>query len=351
MLDRNELFKLAKLAASADKTSPVAYSFGEESFSYSDLNEALRTELNELAGTYSLYRENKNTIFALMEQTIDEVLPRRVDQQYGQFADVMTVAQGDKPVFNQRISNASRLRAKQFVSKVGLAGVYEVFKLDGYKVEIETMAYGGAAQIGLEEFLDGRITFADVLDIVMLALDEAVYKEIAAALIASTTSLADANTHVGAGFNESAMDRLVQIADVYGPSSIYCTYEFAATMLPASGSTHRWSGTMADTVWDTGYLANYKGHRVIVLPQSFTDDTNATKVIDPAYAWVIPGGAGKPVKIAFEGQTITREYENRDGSREVQIYKKIGVGTVITNNICSYKNTSLSTTWTDLDEG
>ena len=64
MLDRNELFKLAKLAASADKTSPVAYSFGEESFSYSDLNEALRTELNELAGTYSLYRENKNTIFA-----------------------------------------------------------------------------------------------------------------------------------------------------------------------------------------------------------------------------------------------------------------------------------------------
>ena len=347
-LDKNELLKLMKLAANADKTSPVAYAYGEEKFSYTELNEAVRNELAELGGTYNLYRQNKNTIFELIESVIDDVLPKKVLDQYGMFADVQTVAQGDKPIFRQRITQASRDRAKAFVTKVGLAGIYEVFKLDGQTVTIETMAYGGAAQIGLEEFLDGRITFADVLDIVLVGLDEAVYKEIAKALVSTITNLPSANKVTTTSFDEATMDRLVQIADAYGQSNIYCTYEFAATMVPSTG----WSVMSDDqknTMWNVGYLANYKAHRVIVLPQSYEADAsgnvNEVKVIDPSYAWVLPTGVDKPVKIAFEGQTITREYENRDGSREIHVYKKIGVGTLVTNNIGSYRNTSLVADW------
>lgn len=340
MLEKTELLQLMKLAAKADKTSPVSYSFGEEKYSASDLDEAVRTELRELAADFSTYRRNKNTIFELIEATIDDVLPKRVIEQYGSFADVQTFAQGDKPIFAQRITHASRVRAKQFVTKVGLAGIYETFKLDGTKLEIESMAYGGAAMISLEEFLDGRITFADVLDIVLAGLDEAVYREIARALKSATDSLPAANRASNAGFSETYMDRLVQTADAYGAAAIYCTYEFASKMIPAEG----WrSEAQKDAMWTVGYLANYKGHRVIVLPQSFEDVDNAVKVIDPSYAWIIPsGGNDKPVKIAFEGQTITREFDNRDGSKEIHLYKKIGVGVVLTNNICRYINTSLS---------
>jgi hypothetical protein len=99
---------------------------------------------------------------------------------------------------------------------------------------------------------------------------------------------------------------------------------------------------MKDQKWSHGYLASYKGHNVIVLNQSYTDETNTEKVINPEYAWIIPTGADKPVKIAFEGQTIVDEYVNKDRSREVQVYKKLGVGTLITNNICVYRNTKLS---------
>ena len=41
---------------------------------------------------------------------------------------------------------------------------------------------GGAAQIGFEEFLDGRVDFADVLEIIMEGLDDAIYLEIERAL-------------------------------------------------------------------------------------------------------------------------------------------------------------------------
>ena len=110
-------------------------------------------------------------------------------------------------------------------------------------------------------------------------------------------------------------------------------------MVPKEG----WiSNDMKDQKWNNGYLANYKGHNVVVLNQSYEDETNSTKVINPAYAWIIPGGSDKPVKIAFEGQAIVREFENRDYSREIQVYKKMGVGAIITNNICVYINSSLT---------
>lgn len=337
-LQFNDLLKLAKTVAKANSSTPVAYSFGDKSFSYSELNETLRDELKELAGTYSLYRVNKNTVFELMEQTIEDVLPARVMEQYSQFAEIKTFNQGDKPIFTQKITQASRRRAKQFIGKVGLAGLYEVFKLDGQSYEVTTNAIGGAAQIGFEEFLDGRVDFADVLDIVLEGLDACIYVEIEKQLHGAIANVQPANKTSQTSFVETAMDNLIAIADSYGKSAIYCTYEFAATMVPATGWV---SDEMRNQKWQNGYLANYKGHSVVVLPQSFEDEQNLIKVIDPSIAYIIPVGAEKPVKIALEGGTIVDEYTNYDRSREVQIYKKVGVRAIFSNAICVYQNTSL----------
>lgn len=341
-LDRANLFTLGKTLARAKASAPVAYSLGDKNYSYSDLNGTFREELSALVGTYALYRENKNTLFALMEEIITDVLPVKVMEQYGQFADVKTYGQGVHPVFVQKITEASKRRAKQFVTKVGLAGRYEVFKLDGRSYEVTTSAYGAACQIAIEEFLDGRVDFATLLDVVMEGLDDKIYMEIAKALIGTVETLQGANKYSGAGFVEEEMDRLIQVADSYGSgrSTIYCTFEFASQMIPAN----EWiSDGMKDEMWRNGYLANYKNHQVIVLRQSFTDETNTTKVIDPSYAWIIPGGAEKPIKIAFEGDTLMKEIESQDDwSRDLQFYKKIGVAAIVYNDICVYRNESLS---------
>ena len=342
-LEFKDLLKLAKTVAHADPSVATAFSFNGENFSYNEMNEALRAEFQELAPNFREYKRNQNTIFALIEETIDDVLPARVLEQYGQFAEIKTFAQGDKPIFTQKITVASRRRAKQFIGKVGLAGLYEVFKLDGRSYEVTTNAIGGAAQIGFEEFLDGRVDFAEVLNIVMAGLDECIYMEIEKQLIGAAQNVQTANVNnisTQNTFNEKEMDRLLSISDSYGGrATIYCTFEFAATMIP---SDNRWSNDMKNAMWNNGYLGAYKGHQVIVLPQSFEDETNSKKVIDPAYAWIIPTGAEKPVKIAFEGGTIVDEYTNYDRSKEVQIYKKVGVRAIFSNDICVYKNTSLT---------
>ena len=345
-LTRDQLIELARANAKASLNPSVAYSFSGEKLSADALNKTFIKELNELGRTPQDFRENKNLIYTLMEVGLTEVLPQKVMQAYGQFADVRTFAQGVKPVYKVRISEASKKRAKQFVTRVGLAGRYEVFKLDGYSLEVPTAAYGGAARVEWEELLDGRMTMNDYYSLVLEGMDEAVYKEIAKALEALINDIPNLQKHSTNTFDENEMDKLIQIADSYGgKSTIYCTYEFAATMIPSNSSA--WSDAMKDEIWNNGYFATYKGHRVIILPQSLEENigktaTRVNKVIKPSLAYIIPTGAEKPVKVAFEGGAQVKSFDNRDWSTEIQTYQKLGVATYLVNpGICIYENTGL----------
>lgn len=336
MLEMKQLLALARAAADANRSAATCYSVNGENLSVSAINDTLRDQFNEIAGTYNLYRENKTKVYSLMEVVLDDILPVRVLQRYADFAETQTFTQGTKPVF---IRKTGKMRAKQFITKVGLAGRYEVFALGEKSFEVATSAIGGAAAIGFEEFLDGRVDFAELINIVLEGMDELVLREIAKALMASIGQLPAANRVSAAGFDEAGMDRLIAVVSAYGTPVIYCTREFASKMVPQTG----WiSDNMRDERWANGFLATYKGVRVILLPQSFEDETNAKKVIDPGYAWVMPtGSAEKPVKVAFEGSAHVREVENDDWSREMQTYQKVGVGVMFTNNMCSYVDTQL----------
>ena len=339
-LDRKNLLALMKTVAKADSSAPTSYSWNGESFSYETLNETLRKEFAELAGTYALYRENKNLIFSLIEETLADILPKKVEDAYGMFAEVKTFGQGDKPIFRRKVN--AHNRAKQFITRVGLAGVYEVFKLGGTEsFEVPTSAIGGAAQISIEEFLDGRADFAEITAIVMEGMDELIYKEIAQALISSIDQLPSANKVAENAFNETKFDRLVSTAAAYGEPTIYCTYDFAVKMVPADN--WRYSDGMKEEIWNKGHFTTYKGHKVVILPNGFVDETNSQRILDPGYCWIIPaGGDTRPVKVAFEGATMVSERENADWSKEIQVYKKVGVVALMTNNICVYQDTALS---------
>ena len=337
MLEMNQLKALAKAAAEANRSAATCYSVNGENLSVSAINDTLRDQFKEIAGTYNLYRENKTKVYSMVETLLDDILPTKVLQRYADFAETQTFAQGTKPVF---IRKTGKMRAKQFITKVGLAGRYEVFALGEKSFEVATSAIGGAAAIGFEEFLDGRVDWAELVNIVLEGMDELILREIAKALMSSIEQLPAANRVAASGFDETGMDRLVSVVSAYGTPVIYCTREFAVQMVPQAG----WiSDSMRDERWTNGFLANYKGVRVVLLPQSFEDETNATKVINPGYAWVMPTGSSeKPVKIAFEGSAHMREVENDDWSREMQVYQKVGVGVMFTNNMASYVDTELT---------
>lgn len=338
-LNKQDLVQLGKIALTANPSAPTSYSFNGQNLTYSAIDETLRNELNALAGNHAMYRENKNLIFSIIEEVMDEVLPKRVSERYADLAETKVFKQGDKPEFRRNRTN--NRRAKQFITRVGLAGKYEVFKL-GRKTEsfqVPTSALGGAAQIGFEEYLDGRIDMAEVLAIVMEGIDETIQEEVSLSLVGALNQLPTNNKAEVNGWDEATMDHLISIAAAYGTPVIYCTREFATRMIPAEGYL---TDSMKEKIWNAGWLGNYKGNRVVILEQSFEDETNSRKVIDPSFAWIIPTGAdGKPVKIAMEGDTLVDEWKNHDWSREVQVYKKVGVVTMFNNSVCCYHDNSL----------
>ena len=338
-LNRNDLVQLGKIAMTANPSAPTAYSFNGANLTYAAINETLRDELNALASTHAMYRENKNLIFSIMEEILDEVLPKKVADRYAGLAQVKVFGQGDKPEFTRNRTN--NRRAKQFITRVGIAGRYEVFKLSkkSESFQVPTSALGGAAQIGFEEYLDGRIDMAEVLNIVLEGIDETIQEEVVRAMEGAVNQLPAANRVSLNTWDEAAMDRLVSIAAAYGTPVIYCTREFAVRMIPAEGWV---TESMKETIWNNGWLGNYKGTRVVILEQSFTDETNSEKVVNPAHCWIIPTGAnGTPVYIAMEGQTLMKEHENDDWSRDIQVYKKVGVVALLNNSVCYYYDSSL----------
>lgn len=333
---------LRALVKAATNKKPLTYS-NNETYSAEDVDNLLRAQFELLAPDYKGFRRNQALIYELIENTIDEILPRKVMAQYEQFADVRSIAQGDQATFKIRITEAARKRAKAFVTRVGLAGRYETFMLDGKELTVQTSAIGGAVKIGFEEFLDGRYTFADFTDVMLEGMDEYIYEEILKALDAVIAQTPSANQATVAGFDEATMDQLLAISDSYGNgrSTIFCTQEFAAKMLPQDKFI---SEDMKNRLWRDGWLGDYKGHTVVMLQQSMVDETNAEKVVDPSKAYIFASIAGneRPVKIVFEGQTAVRTIQdNDDWSTDMQTYKKFGVAVFSNPSICSYTNTEL----------
>lgn len=335
-LSFSELKGLSKAMVKSKTNAVTKYTMSDGTVLELDsMNEVMREELGKKLGTYNDFRRNKVEYFELMEETVDEKLPPEIMNLFGAFAQTKVFQQGKQPVFTRKVG---RRRAKSFITKATLAGVYETFKLDTETFTIPTMAYGGAAQISIEEFLDGTLDWNELIDIVMEGLVEAVYKEINLALMNVVQFLPSANKAATSNFDGEQTDKVLSTVGVYGKPTIFCTYEFAQKIVP---DTNFISDEDKSEKRNQGYIGTYHGAKVVLLPQSFEDETNAVKVIDPSYGWVFPNGNQKVAYVAFEGQTVVKDFDNRDMSTEIQAYKKFGVAITAYNHIGSIRITSL----------
>ena len=106
-------------------------------------------------------------------------------------------------------------------------------------------------------------------------------------------------------------------------------------------------------VREQGYIGKFRGTPVVVLKQSFTDEYNTKRVMNPSFAFVIPAGKEKMFKVILEGgSAFFKEVENEDNSMELQAYKKMGVAMVSTPNYWGiYYNAGIAAEdWADFNQ-
>ena len=298
-----------------------------------DYEAALRDEIKKLVGTYSLYRRNKYELFDLLAQNAEEVLPRKVLDLIGSFAEVAQYGNNDRLVF--KVKRGAQ-RGRQFVTRATNSGVYETFRLDYDYMEVYSHTIGGAGIIDFERYLDGLEDIAEIYEIILDGMMTEIFREIQQCLAAQWNNTGrPANNKVSANtFDYQKMAQLVQVVSAYGTPVIYCSSLFAATMLNvvATPNGPMVSDKEIDEIRERGYIGKFAGAPVVVIPNSFEDENNDKLVFDPRFAYVIPAGKEKLVKVALVGQTIIDEWKNTDRSMEIQGYKKVGVGIVSAPN-------------------
>ena len=125
---------------------------------------------------------------------------------------------------------------------------------------------------------------------------------------------------------------LIKVVKAYGDPVIVATSDYIADM----GDSVIGSAAVADAdkeeIRNYGRILKFRGVPVIELPVSYEDETNTKEVFGGKYAFVLPSSGYKIMMVAFEGQTIVKEWENRDNSMELQAYKKMGTAIVTGNN-------------------
>lgn len=336
-------------------------------YSAKDVQETLRQELLALAPNRIAFEKNKYEIFQIIQEAFDEVIPDYVGNFIGQFAEVKTVADGQRATF---LVKRGRRRAKTFITEVGLSGAYEAFRLDVDTFELSGKAIGGAAYIDFERTLTGDENLTEPMNLLMEGLEEAMYKEFHKALLATVmnSDMPAANQVITSTFDPEAMAQLTVIAKNYGGGSavIFATPEFvqkmgpdaigmpiygpyaltAAPVTPGSApgyATPVYSPRDIADIAATGYITVFRGTPIVQLPQSFVDENNETYQIPPSVAYVFPTGSQKIVKVVLEGPTQVDQWKHRDRSYELEVYKKFGVAILTTNDWCVYRNLELET--------
>ena len=319
-----------------------------ENYSVENVNDALRDELNAMCSSINEFRRNQYDIFEIIIETADEIVPKKVIDYLGIFAEVKTVGNGQKAMFKRKLG---KNRAKKFLTQVGLSGVYETFRLDTETFTVEAHAVGGAGTIDFDRMLDGSENMADIMDIITEGLTDSVFYEVQKALVAAynAAGVPAANRKTGSSFVAKDMQDLVNIVRSYGTSAvIFACPEFVAAMGPDQIGDKDYKAVYSpkdiEDIANTGYIKMFRGTPIVQMPQSFVDETNTAVTLDPQYAFVLPTGGEKVVKVVLEGPTQMWMRDNRDQSMEINAYKKMGAAILTYHNWGIYKNTALKTT-------
>ena len=287
-------------------------------------------------------RAKEDLAFALIEEAVDEILPKKLEGVLQEFAEVRQFARDAEVLFN--IEKIGKNRAKLTISKGARGGIYRAAKLDRKYFSVDTTIQTVAVSVTLEEIILGTLSLAELYSNILEGFEEIVYKEVFNAL-ASAKPVAgydrighDSPTTVKASLG-SAIDKVMPYVKQYGTPTIFGSYQALANL---SNPASEWHPEMNDSAErrQYGFVQLYKGAKVVELPNYLVDNKNEKWFYDPKFVFVLPSGV-KPVKVALKGDLTLIRNNTAVGSEKWEAHKLIGVGVAMANNFAVIEVTDL----------
>lgn len=327
--------ELKTLLCAAFENKPSA-NFSAEDVNSAAVN-ALAKELNLPENpTIRDIRACENAAFALIEESVDEILPRKLEQVLGEFAEVRSFPRDAEVIFN--IEKIGKNRAKLTISKGARAGIYRAARLDSKYFSPSTDVFTVGLFVTLEEIILGTMTLGELYNNILEGFEEIVYKEVFNALASGAPVAGYPRIDGGNSANVSttkaalggALDKVLPYVKQYGIPSIFGSYAALSDLENPGSSSHPELLDSADRR-EIGIIRIYKGVRIVELPNYLVDNGNKNWFYDPKFVFVLPSGA-KPVKVALKGEMYIQKNTQAVGSEKWEASKIFGVGLAMANN-------------------
>lgn len=266
---------------------------------------AEREELNEFVKVIDTLRQkgatNPNVLWEINEiitKTANEILKPRLDF-LNYIAEVQRVEHGQKIEF--QVPNKTRLKM-QWTAR----GTTVDYQRVGFKSKFtaEPMKLQGGVYYEIDQLLSGNVDgFVGVVDALVKNMEDKITNKVITTLHTAMTAAPAANRWSGAGITLTNFDSVTSVIQRYDRNvTCIADIDFAkkiAGLVDAAFMSDR----MKELKNQNGYFTTVNGVDIVVFTNPFADDdTDNTKLAAPReYAYILPTGAEKPVKIGFEG--------------------------------------------------
>jgi len=284
-------------------------SFEEKS---AQMNEAMKAEISKLAGvqefsavpaemwvTSPMY---KWATFAVVGSLIDMVLPETIIDSIGMYTDVRTGGFGDNFAFDVESNDLF------YVSK-SARGVRhaEAQKSFNGQVIVTPVEHDISVQVNLYRVLSGKENLANFAMKAVRSIEtEMAYDAYAAfaTAMAAVPSTASKNL-IYTGWSQANGIELTDKVSTYnnGQKPVYVGTRAAVAKILPSDTNYR---IQLDSPYvKVGYVQNFFGNDVVVLPQKANWKDPYQTVLDDDKIYVMSPSAQKIVKLCIEGSTLS----------------------------------------------
>jgi hypothetical protein len=304
----NAEFQTETMDPDTKQMRKISFAEKEES-----MNAALKREILRVAGitnfsdfpteTWASHPTLKWATFAVVGMLIDMILPQTIIDSIGLYSDVRNIGWGDSAAFDIEsrdlfvVSKAGRSKRtaqlqKQYNGQVTL--IPEIRELSVF--------------VSLQKVLAGKESLAKFVSKAVISLQTAinidVYNTFATAM-AAISNTASTGLRV-AGYTQSEFVRLSQTVAAWNggakPLAIG-TQRALANILPADAN-YRYD--IEGEFVKVGYLKNFQGTDIMVLPQVADMSTPYGLVLSDTTVWIVSPSSNKLVKLVLEGNVLSQ---------------------------------------------
>jgi hypothetical protein len=212
------------------------------------------------------------------------------------------------------------------------------------KFTAEPVKIQGGAYYEYDQLLSGSSEgFKGVVEMLVQDMEDQIVAKAIAVLHTAMSSAPSPNRWAGAGIALNNFNAVTSVVQRYNrKASALCDIDFAKKLVGLVGAD-KMSDGMKDTLNQNGLFSVINGVDIVVYTNPFADETNSKTVAPREFAYILPAGVDKPIKIGFEGELYQLSDTDIDSERVfLKVGQKVSVDVFDTVNIGELNDTTLA---------